>query len=156
VFDEATAQHLHAGCALLIGTVSADGRPHAGRGHGVRVLEGSPTRVRLLLSADDHVMHDNLRTTGRIAITTADVASLHSIQLKGRAGPLEPPTDDDCATAARYTDQFLTDIVRVDRYARPILEGWAHTTYLACTVLVEDVFDQTPGPSAGAARAADA
>ena len=123
MIDEATTRHLHSGCALLIGTVSADGRPHASRGHGVRVIAGDPLRIRLVLSAEDTVLLENLRGGGRIAITTADVATLHSIQMKGVAAPVEPPTDADHATAASYTDQFLSDIEHVDRYQRPLRDA---------------------------------
>lgn len=150
MIDDATTRHLHSGCALLIGTVSADGRPHAARGHGVRVLDADPLRIRLVLSAEDAVLLENLRGDGRIAITTADVATLHSIQMKGVAAPVEPATDADHAIAASYTDQFLTDIEHIDRYPRPLLDAWAVTTYVACTVTVDEIFDQTPGPSAGA------
>ncbi len=67
------------------------------------------------------------------------------------SAPVEPPTDADHATAASYTAQFLSDIEHVDRYQRPLLDAWALATYVACTVIVDEIFDQTPAPSAGTA-----
>lgn len=151
MFDDATTRHLHSGCALLVGTVSADGVPHASRGHGCRVLAGEPPRLRLIVPGDDERLLDNLRTTGVVAVTTADVATLHSVQCKGRASAVEAATDEDRATAARYTEQFVDDIVHTDRHRREMVETWATSasSLVACVVEVTEMFDQTPGPGAG-------
>lgn len=154
VFDEATTRHLHSGCALLLGTVSADGAPHAARGHGMRVLSSSPPRVRVLLPPDERLL-DNLRATGVLAITTAEVPTLVSLQLKGRVGPIGPLDDDDRRAMAAYTAQFVDDIVVTDRHDRAVLEPWATVDCaLACDVEVLEVFDQTPGPRAGTTKVA--
>ena len=39
MFDPETRAFLESGCGLLVGTVGADGEPHAGRGWGMDVLE---------------------------------------------------------------------------------------------------------------------
>lgn len=149
MFDEATKTHLHSGCALLVGSVSVDGRPHAGRGFGLTVLGENPARVRLLIDADDVRTQQNLRATGAIAITTADVALLYSLQLKGSVELLEEATAADYAKARQYNDDFLGDIEATDGYAREDIQPWIATRFMACVVTVREIFDQTPGPSAG-------
>ena len=151
MFDEAMRAHLHSGCALLVGSVSPDGRPHASRGHGITVLDDAPPRVRLLLASNDLRSQENLRATGAIAITTADVSSLHSLQLKGRVDLVEPATPRDIAKAQQYMDDFVGDIMRNDGYARDDIEAWLPSAFVACEVMVREIFDQTPGPSAGGA-----
>ncbi len=149
MLDEATKTHLHGGCALLVASVSADGRPHASRGHGLTVLSEDPVRVRVMLAAHDLRTHDNLRTTGAIAITSADVTSLYSLQMKGTVERVEPATPDDLAKAAQYCAAFLDDIVRTDGYSRDDIKSWLPTDFVACVAMVREIFDQTPGPSAG-------
>jgi hypothetical protein len=149
VFDEATKTHLHGGCALLVGSVSLDGRPHASRGHGLTVLSDEPARVRLVLGANDVRTLENLQATGAIAITSGDVETLYSLQLKGEVERIEPATPDDIAKAAQYMEDFIGDIIRTDGYARQDLDEWLPTEFVACVASVREIFDQTPGPSAG-------
>lgn len=152
MLDDETIRHLHSGCALLVGTVSSDGVPHAARGHGLRVLAHDPPRVRVILPFDEQLL-DNLRATGLIAITSADVPTLMSLQLKGRAGPVEAPLPEDLAASERYTTAFVNDIVRIDRHPRSVVSVWAVVSeVVACDVEVLEIFDQTPGPAAGRVR----
>jgi hypothetical protein len=139
---------LEAGSALIVGTVAADGMPHATRGWGLDVLPDG--RVRLLLDGDDDGALANLRATGAIAVTAADVRTLHSTQLKGRAVAVEAGDEADAARARRYCVQFFTDIHETDGTPFEVLERMVPSRYAACLCEVGDWFDQTPGPGAGA------
>jgi hypothetical protein len=149
VLDDDTVRFLSGGCSLLVGTVSADGRPHAGRGWGITVLEREPLRVRVLLDARDARTLENARGGARIALCTADVPTLHSVQLKGRVIGAEPATDADREKQRQYTDAFLHDIHSTDGDPLHILHRWAECDVVAAIVEVDESFDQTPGPSAG-------
>jgi hypothetical protein len=151
VFDPETTTFLESGCALIVGTVSADGEPHAGRAWGLDVLEdGAVTRLRLLLDVDDARSIEHAVEGGDIAITATSVRTLRSIQLKGRVGGPEVADPGDSARAQRYMDAFFADIVDTDGVRTPaLLERFVPRGYLACTVEVHERFDQTPGPSAG-------
>ncbi len=155
MFDDATIAHLHGGCALLLGSVASDGMPHAARAWGCTVLavdhDAHAAQLRLLVPADDATLHDNLRTTGRISLTTADVPTLRSLQLKGRVVRTEPADRDDAAKLAQYCTDFFTDIHETDGEPWEVLEGWRPLAVGACIVEVSELFDQTPGPSAGTA-----
>lgn len=152
--DRIDRQFAERGCALIIGTVGADGAPHAARAWGLTLGSGTQGPIRLLLSADDPVTHANLRRAdahgGRIAITGADVVTLRSFQLKGRVTAWEPAGPDDEARAERYLDEFFADIEQTDGTSRRLLERLRPAGYVACTVEVDESFDQTPGPGAGA------
>lgn len=156
MFDEQTRQFLESGCALIIGTVSDDGEPHAGRGWGLDVLAGDETMVRLLLDADDATSIAHAAAGGAIAITATSVATLHSLQLKGRSLRVEPVSPEDAERGARFCDDFFTDIVNSDQTDRALVERLTPAGYVACVAVIREVFDQTPGPKAGAAvRAAE-
>ncbi len=109
--------------------------------------------MRLLLDASDDATLANLRRDGdhggRIAITVADVRTLRSFQLKGRVAALDPATEADREKADRYCDDFFTDIEVTDGTPRVLTERLRPARYVACTVEVEEAFDQTPGPHAG-------
>jgi hypothetical protein len=146
-----TAAFLESGCVLIVGTVSPDGEPHATRGWGLTVLEGHPTRLRLLLDADDTLGIEHLEPGRRIAITGGDVSTLKSTQLKGQIAQLEAATEADEERAARYLEEMITVIHEVDGTPREHVAGLRPSGYVACTVVVDEFYDQSPGPGAGAA-----
>lgn len=147
---EATARLLEGGCSLIVGAVLDDGEPYATRAWGMNLLPGQPARARLLLAADDTVGAAALADGRAIAVTAADVPSLQSVQVKGRSLGVTPGTDDDRARAARFVDAFFGDIVRTDGTARRVLDRMVPTDVVACTFTIDDLYDQTPGPGAGA------
>ena len=83
-------------------------------------------------------------------MTGADVRTLHSRQLKGEVTAVEPARGEDRARSGRYQDAFFTDIEETDGQPRVLLEQIVPAAYLVATIEVEAVFDQTPGPRAGA------
>jgi hypothetical protein len=149
VFDDDRATFLESGCSLILGTVLPDGEPHAGRGWGLTVLPATD-RVRLLLDVEDTTTNDCAVTGGAIAITAASVRTLRSLQLKGRVVSVEAASPEDVARGQEYCEAFFTDIEETDGFGREITERLVPLGYLVCTVAVDDLFDQTPGPGAGA------
>lgn len=150
MFDDSTIQFLHGGCSLLVGSVRPDGRPHGGRGWGLTVTDRHRGHVRLLLNANDTITVGNLQPGAAVAICTADVETLHSLQLKGRVLAVEPANAVDVAKREQYTADFTGDIHRTDGDPLELLLRWASCPITACVVELDEVFDQTPGPSAGA------
>jgi hypothetical protein len=136
---------------LVAGFVDAEGLPYATRSFGLTVLHGRPARIRLVLPLDDTLPLRAGEEVGAIAVTASDPQTLRSVQLKGRAGPIEPATAEDRAVAARFCDSFFSILVEVDRFDRRFLERVVPEDYLVCTMVVDELYDQTPGPGAGAA-----
>jgi hypothetical protein len=150
VVETETRAFFESGCALLVGTVSADGEPHAGRGWGLDVLSEEPLRIRVLLDAEDVATVERAAEGGAIAVTATSVRTLHSVQLKGRATSVEADAGD-AARAQRYIAAFFHDIQDTDGTTMDLLDRFVPLGYVGCTVEVEERFDQTPGPAAGAA-----
>lgn len=133
---------------MVVGTVAPDGEPHAMRGWACRVVDAAT--IRLLVDATDEVGVANLAAGGAVAVTAADVRTLRSVQLKGRSSGTEACTGADDARLAMHNDELFTEIAETDHIPRPLLERMVPPAYVACTMTVGDVFDQTPGPGAGA------
>lgn len=152
MLEQDAIEFIEAGCALIVGTVDSAGAPLATRGWGVDVLDASTGRLQMLLSAEDTVVNTGLAVGTPIAITGADVPSLRSIQLKGRVvtAPL-PPTDADRERSERYREAFFSDIAAADGTDRAVVDRIAPLDVVRVVVAVEELFDQTPGPGAGAA-----
>lgn len=145
----AAQELLESGCALLIGTVDCAGIPHASRAWGLDVLDRATDRVRIVLAGDDAVTLANLRATGRLAVTGTDISTLRSVQGKGHVVSLERANAADCRRATRYLDAFSGDIERVDATPRVLVNRLVPSDYEACVSVLEEWYDQTPGPAAG-------
>jgi hypothetical protein len=148
VIEADVAELFESPCSLLVGTVSTDGVPDATRGWSVQVL--GPDRVRVLLPGNAVRTFANLKGDGRVALTATHFYTLVSWQLKGRSVTVEAATGAD---RVRY-DAFCAGCVRMlhegDGTPEEIIWRLVPPDIVACEVLVEQVFDQTPGPEAGA------
>jgi len=136
---------------LVAGFVDGEGVPYATRAFGLTVLEDGPLRLRLVLPLDDGLPLEAGEAGGPVAVTATDLLTLRSVQLKGQAGPVEPATADDRAVVARFCDSFFSALVEIDGFDRRLLERVVPTDFLVCTIAVNELYDQTPGPGAGAA-----
>jgi hypothetical protein len=151
VIDDETAAFLATGCALVVATVGPDGEPFVTRGWGATVLSAERMELRLILDAGPDPAVAQLAEGGRIAITATSVPTLHSVQLKGRAQPPVQATARDRAKVDQYCADFFGDIVATDHADPALPPRLRPRDFMACTVEVEDLFDQTPGPKAGSA-----
>ena len=151
VFDADLVEYLESGCSTIVGLVTVDGEPYATRGWGIEVLPGDPPRIRLLVGAGAMAAAGR-RADDRfaIALTGADVRTLRSVQVKGTAHDLEPPTDADLGRSRSFCDAFFADVESTDAVPRVLMDRLVPSDVLACTVDVAEVYDQTPGPGAGA------
>ena len=153
MLDDATRALLEAGTSTVVGLVDAAGEPFATRGWGSLVLDGDPPRLRVLVGAGAFAAagyglgHD---VRFAIAVTGADVRTLVSAQVKGTAVALEPPTDDDLARSAAFCDDFFGAVTATDNIDRALMARLVPADLWACTIELAEVYDQTPGPGAGA------
>jgi hypothetical protein len=150
MFGSELTSMIEAGAGLILGTVDDDGAPRGIRAWGARVVDVEARRVRIVLTADDRRVVDNL-AGGKAAFTAADVRTLRSVQLKGRVVTVEPPTPDDVALTRSQIDRFFEVVNKTDGNPLEQLELMLPTEMVAIEVVVDEEYDQTPGPTAGAA-----
>lgn len=151
MFSPETTAFLEGGPALIVGTVDGDGAPTATRAWGLTVLSAADGECRLLLDRNAERALANLDSTRVIAVTCADVPTFYSVQLKGTLVRFESATDADCERSNAYVDAFFSDIINTDGSDLSSLHQMRPNEIVASIVRFDDIFDQTPGPGAGAA-----
>lgn len=138
---------LESGVAMLGAAADEDLVPEA-----FRVWSASSDandRIRALISADAGRTLATVKPGSWVCMLLTDVVTLTSVQVKGRAvsGP-EPPGPEDVARMRRYTEQVVAAGAR-RAVPRPLIEAVRPLAVFAVTVAVEQIYDQTPGPTAG-------
>jgi hypothetical protein len=148
VIEPEVVAQLESPCGLLVGSVGPDGVPDAIRAWGVRVLGAD--RVRVLLSDNADRTLANLADGGRMALTTTHFVTLVSWQLKGRAIAIGAATAADRIRFDAFCAGCVQILHQADGTPEEIIWRIVPPGIVACEMVVEQVFDQTPGPEAGA------
>lgn len=152
---------------MTIATRDAANRPMVGRGSGGRAVAGPPdpfaaappdgapgaSARRLVEVAVSALIWPetvaNVRATGMLAVTFVQPADYRAFQLKGRA-TVRPAEAADQARADAYV--AATERLLIDLGVGPdLVRYWLTARDIAVlTMEVDRVFEQTPGPRAGA------
>jgi hypothetical protein len=152
-FDASLVAFLEGGASIIVGTVDEDGEPLARRGWGIDVVDADEGRIRVLVDAAGGGPRgpgpDGWRDGPRIAVTGADIHTLQSLQCKGEVVRAEPPSDADRARHERFCSVMFSHIHKVDGYPLELLVRMRPNELVALDVVVDELFDQTPGPRAG-------
>jgi hypothetical protein len=152
--DPAVLELLTSGSSSgVVGLRTPDGEPYATRCWGVRATNADPLRLELLLPAGS-LAHLGRRAgdgaSFALALTVADVRTLRAVQAKGVAHSLAEAAPEHHEQFEEYKARFFSAINRADGYQLELLERWAPKDLWVAQLDVESLFDQTPGPSAGA------
>jgi hypothetical protein len=143
------------GAAVVVGT--RDGRlvPEVVRGWGITVADDGDAIELCIAESTGSRTLENLRDNQRIAVTLVTPTTYRSMQVKGRGQGGLVPTADDLASVERHRAAFVREVEAVGvpvalgpRFYQAELDISA--TLVKIRVAIDEVFDQTPGPSAGA------
>ena len=137
------------GVSLLVGTCDAALRPESTRAVGIAV---APDRTRLtvfLNRANSGRTLENLEVNPRVAICFTRPIDHRTVQAKGKAITVRPAIDSEKPRLERYISSFVEalHLVGVTRAVAGRIAFWPST---AVEVEIESLFQQTPGPGAGA------
>lgn len=134
------------GSGIVVGVVGLDGRPLALRAWGLDVV--GDDELRVVMGVDD-LLVDHL--PGRsIAVTSSEVRTYRSHQVKGTVLAVHPATAADEALAASQTAVFFDAVHQIDGNPIEQLRRLLPNRYHTVQMTVSEVFEQSPGPKAGA------
>jgi hypothetical protein len=143
------ARCLDPGMSLLVGTVDRHNVPACCRALALTSSDDLATVVVYLPIATSHETMQNLATTGRMAIAATNPIDHCSIQLKGTPGDARLAREDEAAFVRSRFEAFgdVLDSLGIPTRVTRNVVCWPA---FAVSMRVEQVFDQTPGPKAGA------
>jgi hypothetical protein len=139
---------IEAGAGLILGTAAADGTPRGVRAWAAWVVDPDTQRLRVVLTGDDQAVVDNLEGR-RAAVTAADIRTVRSVQLKGRVVSVGQLTPSDAEIAERQTECFFAAVHATDGNPMELLRVMLPSTQVVIEIIVDEQYDQTPGPTAG-------
>ena len=137
------------GISVLVGTRDARLRPDCVRAAGVTADPQTGTLTLFLPAATSERALANLADNGRIAVCVTRAMDHRSLQIKGGALEVRPAAAGERAAIERYLELLAVDwsFVGVPRQATKAMNCWPA---FQVTLHAETLFEQTPGPGAGA------
>lgn len=143
---------LRDGLDVQLATRDAGLKPHGTRICALRV-DADGTHVEVFApKAGVGTVLDNLRANGRVALMCSRASDSRTLQLKGSYVSHRPAKPSERAFVAAQWALFEQDLTRLG-LPTGILATWTMWPSVVVRVRVEQVYEQTPGPGAGAAIA---
>jgi hypothetical protein len=145
---EELARHLSVGSSLLVATRDARMRPALARCGAARLGPDGLLRLAIPVPEGATVVA-NIEANGAIALTAALPITFRTLQVKGADAHRAPWPEQE-----RWVDvhrrAFIEEAVRIGADRASVGEMWS-TRFVSIAFTPAEVFDQTPGPSAGLA-----
>jgi hypothetical protein len=155
--DAEQAAFMQSGVSINAGSCSAALEPNVVRALGCRVSPGGG-RVKILVSAGkSSVFLDDIRATGKIAVTFVQPTTHRALQVKGGDAAVGEASPDDMEIVGRLCESF-TEELRPLGYDPAIVHAVMDcpADIVAVEFAPAAAFVQTPGPRAGEQLKADA
>lgn len=135
---------------ILVGTRDATLTPEVTRGWGPTILpDGHTIDVCISISAGAKTL-ENLRDNDEIAVTFHQTVTYQTVQLKGRFLDSGELTPQDWEAIERQRG-ILTEQAKIHGIPLKIGLRIFNTDLVRIRFLVQQAFEQTPGPRAGSA-----
>jgi predicted pyridoxine 5'-phosphate oxidase superfamily flavin-nucleotide-binding protein len=144
-----------AGPVVIVGSGDASGVPEVSRAWGVHLLADVDEIVVCVPSTSGRRVVANLESTGRVAVTITGPQTYRSFQVKGRVLSIGMASREDLERVAAHQRAFVEAVAAVGM-SRELVPGLYadadpdRQDLTAVRITVEALFDQTPGPGAGA------
>lgn len=149
MIDTQLAAFLEEGVGIHIGTRSAALQPNGTRALAAKVDNGgSELVVYVARVAAERILSD-LKDNGQAAVSFGRPVDDRACQVKGALIELRDATDSERPLVATQWNGFLGNLEKIG-IPRPATQGWITWPAVAVRIRVNAIFNQTPGPGAGA------
>jgi hypothetical protein len=152
VIDDEWTRIVGVGGAMIAGVADRDGLPHALRVWAVAFPEAGAPRARVVVGDPEGIVGDWM-VGGRMAVTGGDVDTLACRQMKGTLRWVGTLTDDDLSNFAEQSEGFVARVHLIDGTPSEMVRRIVAAALAVVEVEVDEMYDQSPGPSAGTAVA---
>jgi hypothetical protein len=142
------AEFVAQGVATVVATRDESLRPQIARGWGPRPSADGTELTLCVETPPGSRTRENLERNGAIAVTFSLPSTYRTVQIKGERLAVRDPTAEERVAIDDHVEAFSRESAQVGlpegmgrRLLSPVL--------LAVTFAVRELYDQTPGPSAG-------
>src|ERR1700757_4286162 len=149
VIDDGARGLMLAGVATIVATRDDRMRPSLQRGWALAVSEDGREVTVCVSAAPGSRIRDNLESNGAVAITCSRPTTYRTVQVKGEVVGIRDPTAEQRADAEAHADAFSREVEGLG-LPRGAGRRLFDTDLVAVTITAAELYDQTPGPRAGA------
>lgn len=150
-----TAEHaafIQGPVSIVAATAGPDAANHIGKAYGCRVDDDGRSITLILSALQTGALLADLRDNHRLAVAFCRPTTAQTLQIKSVDARVVALGRDDYCTLANHTDMMVAEITRIgfpESLVRPLF-SCATADAVAVRFTPSAVFDQTPGPNAGA------
>lgn len=149
MLDPDLVTFVHGGVAVGVATRDADRKPAFTRAWGPEV-SGDGRTLRLCVDAPSgSATRANLEDNGAIAVGFNPPTIARGLQIKGVASSVREAGPEELERAERHFVAFSVEGARVGVSEGLLRRSFAPRDLVSVTLSIVEVFDQTPGASAG-------
>jgi hypothetical protein len=149
VLDPAVVEFIHGGVAVGVATRDDDLRPEFARGWGPEVSADGRSLRLCVTAPEGSRMRANLERNGAVAVGFSPPTIARAVQVKGVATVMGEAEAADLQRVERHVRSFVAEAERVGAPVELSRRMFVGTGLVAVEFSIDEVFDQTPGPTAG-------
>ncbi len=149
VLDPGLAAFIHGGVAVGVATRNAQLRPAFTRGWGPAVSADGLWLTLCVVAARGSASRENLEGNGAIAVVFNPPTVGQALQVKGVVAEVREPAAGQLRRAERHLEAFAGEAEQVGAPPANAQRLFVRRDLVAVRLSIDEVFDQTPGQSAG-------
>ena len=142
-------EFIHGGVAVGVATRDDDLRPEFARGWGPEVSADGRSLTLCVAAPEGSRVRANLERNGAVAVGFSPPTIARAVQVKGVVTRVGEPDAGDLERVERHVRSFVAEAERVGASEELSRRMFVGTGLVAVQFSIDEVFDQTPGPTAG-------
>jgi len=149
VLDPAVVEFIHGGVAVGVATRDEHLKPEFARGWGPEVSADGRSLTLCVTAPGGSRMRANLEHNGAVAVGFSLPTIARAVQVKGVASRISEPEAVELERVERHLQSFVAEVEQIGGPAEVSLRMISRRGLVAIEFVIEEAFDQTPGPTAG-------
>ena len=149
VLDPEVVAFIQGGVAVGVASRDDDLKPEFARGWGPEVSADGRSLRLCVTAPEGSPMRANLERNGALAVGFSPPTIARAVQVKGVATMVSEPEAADLERVERHLRSFVAETEQIGASAELSRRMLVRTGLVAVQFSIDEVFDQTPGPTAG-------
>ena len=149
VLDQEAVAFIQSGVAVGVASRDDDLKPEFARGWGPEVSADGRSLRLCITAPEGSPMRANLERNGALAVGFSPPTIARAVQVKGVATRVSEPEAADLERVERHLCSFVAETEQIGASAELSRRMLVRTGLVAVQFSIDEVFDQTPGPTAG-------